>query len=161
MLEDNLWLGSCPIGQIECFHIETQAVIANSVTDFGLIVGRDKLSEGLTSNAMRLVNNSNVYPTGVSCGAYIPTMDGKAIACMNNFLFRNRNVVAVQTSDETIEVGKSVFVDAFGLATQTVTSGWRIGLAYTPVRFNSIDINSEVGKPYFLLEIDNPMFLEG
>lgn len=159
MLEDNLWLGSCPIGQIENFHIEAQGVIANSVTDFGLIVGRDK-STG--TNAMRIVNSANIYPTGVSCGGFVMSIDRKkAIACMNNFLFRNKNLVAVQSTDEMIEIGKAVFIDAYGFATQTVTSGWRIGLAYSPIRFNGININGEIGSPYFLLEMADPIFTGG
>jgi hypothetical protein len=158
MLEDNLWLGSCPIGQIENFHIEAQAVIANSVADFGLIVGRDKYTG---TNAMRIVNSANIYPTGVSCGGFVMSIDGKAIACMNNFLFRNKNLVAVQSTDESIEIGKAVFIDQYGFATQTVTSGWRIGLAYSPIRFNGLNINGEIGAPYFLLEMADPMFIGG
>lgn len=158
MLEDNLWLGSCPVGQIETFHIEAQAVIANSVTDFGLVVGRDKVG---AANAMRIVNSANIYPTGVSCSGFVRAIDNKAITCMNNFLFRNKNIVAVQSTDESVEIGKAVFIDAYGFATQTVTSGWRIGLAYSPIRFNGININGEIGSPYFLLEMADPVFIGG
>lgn len=159
MLQEYTWLGSCPIGQIENFHIETQAVIANSVTDFGFIVGRDK--NGNFQNAMRIVNSDAIYPTGVSCGGYIRTLDRKGIACMNNFLFRNKNLVAVQTTDTTIQVGDPVFIDQYGLATQTVTSGWRIGLAYTGIRNNGINLNQEVDIPNFLLEMADPVFIGG
>lgn len=158
MLEDNLWLGSCPVGQIETFHIEAQAVIANSVTDFGLVVGRDKVG---AANAMRIVNSANIYPTGVSCSGFVRAIDNKAITCMNNFLFRNKNIVAVQSTDESVEIGKAVFIDAYGFATQTVTSGWRIGLAYSPIRFNGININGEIGSPYFLLEMADPVLIGG
>lgn len=155
MLGDLGYLGSCPVGQLESDHIETHAVIANSVNDYGLIVGKNK--DG--SAGVKPMTSSILMPIGISCPTCIRMLDSTGIACINVFLFRNRQAVPVQTSDAEIEIGKAVFIDSAGLATQTLTSGWRIGVATGLLSTKYLNINNNAGTSAFLLELSDPVFI--
>lgn len=151
------YLGIPALGQLESEHIECNAILAGSITDFGYVVGR--LKTGAT-DTISLVSNANTIPIGISCPTI--TINPKNVpVSVHVYLFRNKQAVAIRTSDATVTYGGDVFVDNVGMATQTVTSGWKIGICADPnVRNDGLGF-AQGGFAYMLVEMRDPIFAGG
>ena len=149
--------GTCPSGQLEGRHIKSYGVNANSVNNWGMPVG---IVEG-TPDVIRTVTSRNEVPQGISCPSICRGIDRNDIALMNVFLSRNRQAVAVQTNDTTVTLGDPVFVGTDGMLTTTTATGWKMGSVASPIEQLYIDINGNVGKNGFLLELCDVVWIGG
>jgi len=157
MLEEKGIFGTCPEGQLEGRHIKSYVVTSNSVNDWGFAVGISEVFPDL----IRIITGRSVMPIGISAPSICKTMDGTAIATMNVFLSRNRQAVAVQTSDTVVALGDPVFVDDNGELTTTVTQGWKMGTVASLISNDFCDINGNTGKNGFLLELSDIEWVGG
>lgn len=157
-MEEAVQLGSCPKGQLEGRHIENmhiEYIGENTFKEFGHVVGYKK---GQPFMSMSLVGSDDtVIPYGISCSTLTVDEWGKPV-CTNVFLFRNREAVAILTNDVSITIGGDVFVMSGGTATQTVSTGWRIGRSKSLVEINGVG-RTATGLHYILVELAEPTFV--
>lgn len=150
-------LGTCPSGQLEGRHIKSYGVNANSVNNWGMPVG----IVVNTPEVIRTVTGRNEIPQGISCPSACRDIKNKSvIVLMNVFLSRNRQAVAVRTTDTTVTLGDPVFIGNDGMLTTTVTTGWKMGSVASPIEEAYLDINFDVVKG-FLLELCSIVWIGG
>jgi hypothetical protein len=157
MLEEKGIFGTCPEGQLEGRHIKSYGVNTNSVNDWGFAVG---IAEEFP-DVIRIITGRSIVPIGISAPSVCKAMGVTAIAIMNVFLSRNRQAVAVQTNDTVVKLGDPVFVDDKGALTTTVTQGWKMGTVASLISNDFCDINGNIGKNGFLLELSDVEWVGG
>lgn len=156
MIENEQFLGHCPKGQLEDRHIEVWNISAGQVVEYGIVVGILKTNEYIILTAD---GTKNMTPIGITHSTFIVADGGTR--SVNVMRFRNKQAIAVKTSDATVTYGSPVFVDSHGMATQTVTSGWKIGYcASTAVQTNGVGF-IDSGLSYILVEMQDVEFIGG
>jgi len=156
MITNEQLLGHCPKGQLESRHIELFNISASSVNEYGIVVGvlppYDR--ELLVANGSK-----NIVPVGITHSTL--RMYEAVFTSINIMLFRNKQAIAVKTSDSTVTYGNPVFVDSNGMATQTVSSGWKIGICgSTAVQTNGVGYKYD-GLSYILVEMQDLEWVGG